>query len=338
MSDMDRFTRFLLRVGAAYHAPPETPREAMWASIERALEAGAHEDAGDPLIAAAAAYHEPPAAPVEDMWARIEAAWALRSGAPEGAREAGLDELPAAPWSAPAETARPTGRARITRWATAVTVAASLVIGIAIGRSSVGDAGTAGPGMAAGDSSPDAPAAGTTTVADPGAEGPTPDDAGAEPLESRLRLASIDPEGREPAGSGETGPGGARPATTPSRPSSRDVAMRYATAQHMGRAETLLTVFQAGLEEDDDSAALASWAKRLLGETRLLLDSSDPRSARQRALLEELELVLAQIAGLSPQAPEFERDMISHGIERQGTIARLRAASPGAATGQSTGT
>jgi len=331
VSDMDRFTEFLLRMGASYRAPPEPPREAMWASIERALLEGETEGASDPLIAAAAAWHEPPAAPVDDMWRRIEAAWALRSGAPEGAREAGLDELAPAPWTASSAEGPPRhGRAR--RWATGLAVAASLAIGIAIGRSSLGEPGTAGPRVAADDASP-AVVAGSTRVRDDSGRAATVEDAGAEPLESGLRLATGEPG----EGGDASEPADRRPEAAPGRPGSRDVAMRYATARHMGRAQTLLTVFQAGLV-GDDTAELAGWARRLLGETRLLLDSPGSRPAAQRVLLEELELVLAQIAGLSPEAPEFERDLISDGIERQGTIARLRAVSPRAGSGPLTGT
>lgn len=333
MSDMDRFTEFLLRAGATYHAPPEPPREEMWGAVERALSEGEAGDTSDPLIAAASAYHEPPAPPVDDMWGRIEAAWALRSGAPEGAREAGLDELAPTPWTAPAEAPRSTRHGRARRWATGLAVAASLAIGIAIGRSSMGEPdGAPGPRIASVDSSPGAPA-GTTAAPSPGLEDGRAADT--EPLESGLRLATDEPGTAEGAGTDDTA--GPSPDASSPRPSSRDVAMRYATARHMGRAETLLMAFQAGLSEDD-TPELADWARRLLGETRLLLDSSDSRPARQRMLLEELELVLAQIAGLSSEAPEFERDLIADGIERQGTIARLRAASPGAASGPLNGT
>lgn len=323
MSDMDRFTEFLLRVAASYHAPPESPREEMWAGIERALAEGETGDASDPLIVAAGAYHEPPAPPVDDMWDRIEAAWALRSGAPEGAREAGLDELALATWPPPAGEGASMRHGRRRRWATGLAVAASLAIGIAIGRSSMNEPGAVGPRVAAEDPSRDA-VSGTTAVDD--SERAVPEeDAGIETLESGLRVATDDPDASADEGAGRSDAG--RPETPSARPGSRDVAMRYATARHMGRAETLLTAFQAALGEDD-TAGLAEWARRLLGETRLLLDSSDSRPAGQRVLLEELELVLAQIAGLSPEAPEFERDLISRGIERQGTIARLRAVTP----------
>ncbi len=55
--------------------------------------------------------------------------------------------------------------------------------------------------------------------------------------------------------------------------------------------------------------------------------SSDSGSPVERTLLEDLELVLLQIAGLGPGAPDFEWELASESIERRGTLVRLRAAS-----------
>jgi hypothetical protein len=103
-----------------------------------------------------------------------------------------------------------------------------------------------------------------------------------------------------------------------------------ATVRHLGQAETLLTSFRAdgGEGGDDLTLATSGWARELLGETRLLLDLPLERAPREVELLEDLELVLAQIARLGPDGPAFERDMVADGLERLGTIARLRAASP----------
>lgn len=336
MSDMDRFVQFLIRAGADYHAPPEAPREAMWSAIERELEDGVVAADGDPLLAAAVAYHEPPTAPTEDMWGRIEAAWALRSEAPAGAREAGLDALPA--WRPAAD--RPDAGRRWTRWATGIAVAAALVIGIALGRTTLSGPATGGRSVAMGDDTAgagDAPAPAALASDEDGGSGGSMrdvDGGAAEPLESGVRLAAEAPLRSVPSDA-RPDAAGRRPGTTP-RSTARDAALRYATAEHLGRTETLLTAFKTGLD-DGSTAELADWAHELLGETRLLLDTSpESRSTRERALLEELELVLAQIAGLSADGPDFERDLIAKGIERRGTIARVRAASPGA--GQVAGT
>ena len=108
----------------------------------------------------------------------------------------------------------------------------------------------------------------------------------------------------------------------------RSVVARYATTAHLGRTETLLTSFRADDGSPDQFGELARSARNLLGETRLLLDMDIERSPGERALLEEIELLLAQIARLGPDAPSFEREIIAEGLERMGTVATLRDASP----------
>lgn len=103
-------------------------------------------------------------------------------------------------------------------------------------------------------------------------------------------------------------------------------AYRLAVSEYMSSAEALLTSFRAqekGAEDPD----LAVWARDLLTNTRLLLDSpaaSDPKVA---ALLEDLELIIAQIARM--QAPSTdERDIIRDGMNKTAVLPRLRATQP----------
>jgi len=266
MSDIDRFTRFLLEAAAHYHDPPATPCEAMWASIEGGGAGTAAEEAPDDevaLVSAAASYHTPPVTPHEDMWRRIAPAWELRRARlvpvapPEGGGEGGVR----------------VGHHRfVTRWLPAI-AAASLVVGVAIGRTSIRCPSAAPPAAATGPSASDE--------------------------ESRVATA-------------------------------REVALRYVTVRHLGQAETLLAAFRADADESEQVVDVSHWARELLGDTRLLIDTPGARTSRERALLEELELVLAQIAALGPESPTFERAMVANEIERQGTLARLQAvASPG---------
>lgn len=119
-----RFVAFLRREAAGYHAPPETPADALWPAVEtgwrlaadggpvEVADGGRVDDlglapdavrsgdpeldrpAGDLLRAGATEYRRPPEPPRDEMWARVEAAWRLRSAAPAEAREAGWDALP----------------------------------------------------------------------------------------------------------------------------------------------------------------------------------------------------------------------------------------------------
>jgi len=102
----------------------------------------------------------------------------------------------------------------------------------------------------------------------------------------------------------------------------------YATAGHLGRAATLLTAFRTDRRTPASRQDLARWARELLAETRMYLGlSADSGSLVEHTLLEDLELVLIQIAGLGPGAPDFEWDLARESMERRGTLMRLRAAS-----------
>jgi hypothetical protein len=104
-----------------------------------------------------------------------------------------------------------------------------------------------------------------------------------------------------------------------------DAAHGYqlATQAHLGRVEVLLTAVNSGSID----AQVSSWAKDMLSSTRMLLASpaaNDPRTAQ---LLEDLELVLTQIA--SPGARSgVELDLIQHGIKHTDVLPRVRAALP----------
>jgi hypothetical protein len=112
-----------------------------------------------------------------------------------------------------------------------------------------------------------------------------------------------------------------------------------ATAQHLAQAEALLTTYAA--PEAAGSAAAAgpagmlaapdaAWARDLLTTTRLLLDSPAGRDPSRRALLEDLELVLGQIARLPGADSPAERALIDRALRRGDLLAKLRAAVPGA--------
>lgn len=100
---------------------------------------------------------------------------------------------------------------------------------------------------------------------------------------------------------------------------------RYAAQQTLGQAEVLLTQYRADARSGTAAASPAE-ARKLLVATRLLLDSPSLSDPRLRGLLEDLELVLAQIAEGSGQ--KEDRAVITEGLDRRGVLPRLRAATP----------
>ncbi|MEO5589381.1 MAG: hypothetical protein ABIS03_07325, partial [Gemmatimonadaceae bacterium] len=105
-------------------------------------------------------------------------------------------------------------------------------------------------------------------------------------------------------------------------------AYQVATVRHLADAEALLTSFSLASRDATMNAQFSEWARGLLSNTRLLLDSpagDDPRRAR---LLQDLELVLAQMAQLSPGASGLDRELVNGSIEQGQVMARLRTAIP----------
>lgn len=99
-----------------------------------------------------------------------------------------------------------------------------------------------------------------------------------------------------------------------------------AAVQHMSRAEALLTSFRTS-GSGETSASMNVWARDLLADTRLLLDSPAATDARRRHLLEDLELVLAQIVQL-PAESSADRSVVQRSIERGAMLSRLRSTIP----------
>jgi hypothetical protein len=105
-------------------------------------------------------------------------------------------------------------------------------------------------------------------------------------------------------------------------------AYRLATEEHLAQSEAFLTLFRASLERPGDHRLASATARQLLAGNRLLLDSPAARDADTRRLLEDLELVLAEIAQLSPGSPSEDLNLIRDGIERGDFLSRLRHAVP----------
>lgn len=118
-------------------------------------------------------------------------------------------------------------------------------------------------------------------------------------------------------------------------PSANATAYQLATQEHLSQSEAFLTLFRTSLPEQADQRLASASARQLLATNRLLLDSPAAVDPRIRLLLEDLELVLAGIAQLSPRSPEEDLELIREGIERGNVMPRLRTAVPaGAASTQ----
>ncbi|PYO97503.1 MAG: hypothetical protein DMD60_06630 [Gemmatimonadetes bacterium] len=128
--------------------------------------------------------------------------------------------------------------------------------------------------------------------------------------------------GGEPSSSRAAAAGADQPST---------LAYRVAAAQFLTRTEALLTGFRAESRSPSVPAPqFATQARDLLATTRLMLDSPAAQDARLKGLLEDLELVLAQISQLPSGGGGDREDVqsINQGLDQRSVLLRLRTANP----------
>ena len=276
------------------------------------------------IRALAAGYHKPEGpVPRDEMWAAIAPAWRAAQ-------------------TTPAVVALP-GRFRTTRWRWSAALAAGLLLGIALDRGLVSYhertrvAATPAPR----DSARVAQSPRTPDSTKPAASAPSTPDA---PRVARESVPAPVQRVAERAPVRET-----NPAVVPRDDSRSDVGRsdtpvdatarrlyHAAALQTLAQAEALLTAYRSGEDARPDAESMrlaARWARDVLSSTRLLLDSPAARDAQLRALLTDLELVLAQIVQRSGAPLEAgERDLIERAMRDRDLLPRLRSAVPAGMT------
>jgi hypothetical protein len=123
-------------------------------------------------------------------------------------------------------------------------------------------------------------------------------------------------------------PQDAEVATTASSVDSVAVPTDYqsATSRYLGQTAALLVSLPGDARSERGDAMYANRAHDLLLTTRLLLDSPAAADPRFRTLLEDLELVLAQVVRLQSEKSPAELDLIRQALESRDVLPRLRTA------------
>jgi hypothetical protein len=244
------------------------------------------------LISGARDYNEPNAVPREEMWARI--AQARRQAA-----------------RAQVETSRSTNR-----WpwfGVAAAAGVVLAVGIVIGRRLERATPANSPAVVA--TKPE-PAMDTVRQTIP---------ASIDTAVPRLREETRKTDDR------------VRQLATAPRRTSRDsdaatpnLAYRLVMLRHLAGSEAMITAFRASAQRGEIDAQMAAWSRELLGTTRLLEQSPVADDPTMRRLLEDLDLVLAQIARYVTRGTvnAEELDLIEESINRRGVITKLRSSLP----------
>jgi hypothetical protein len=99
-----------------------------------------------------------------------------------------------------------------------------------------------------------------------------------------------------------------------------------ATTQYLGQTAALLIALPNEVRAGHADAQFISRAGDLLLTTRLLLDSPASSDPAMRNLLEDLELVLAQVVSLRNERGHAELDLINQALEQRDVMPRLQSA------------
>jgi hypothetical protein len=126
----------------------------------------------------------------------------------------------------------------------------------------------------------------------------------------------------------KTGVGRGTPVASADTAGNRDVVYQVAATQYLSRTETFLTGFRADLRAGRADTRFTGQARDLLTTTRLLLDSPAADDPRMRGLLEDLELVLAQISQLEAGRDARNTDLITQDMDQRSVLPKLRSAIP----------
>ena len=97
-------------------------------------------------------------------------------------------------------------------------------------------------------------------------------------------------------------------------------------SQYLGQTAALLTSLSSDAKSASSDAQLSMRASDLLARTRLLMDSPAANEPAMRDLLEDLELVLAQVVRLRGTGNRTDLDIINRALEQRDVIPRLRTA------------
>lgn len=122
-----------------------------------------------------------------------------------------------------------------------------------------------------------------------------------------------------------------KPAATPAQLASTSAAAPYQRTmqEFLGSTAVLIAALPANGRPGTNDTKLTEQARALLGTARLLLDSPVGKDQRTKDLLEDLELVLAQVARLQSQRPGEALTMINEALEERDVVPRIRTAVAG---------
>lgn len=140
---------------------------------------------------------------------------------------------------------------------------------------------------------------------------------------------------RSAAGAAAAGAAAASAATEGAAAAQSNEPAVVAMEEHLARTVALLVAVRDGSPDARPAADVSGWARELLSTTRLLLDEPQLREDRTRRLLQDLELVLVQIIQARGTAAPEARRAPSETMRETNLLPRVRAAATASiATGE----
>ena len=206
-------------------------------------------------------------------------------------------------------------------WYVPAAAAAVLVLGIAIGR--LYERISAGSDRTVAVQHPE-----TTLVV---ATRPESGSTTSVPSVPETTLTTTPPNDRQPSARIDRADPSLTPRTrAPAAGGDASMAYQLAMVEHLAGTEAMLTSFRAAAKRGEVDAQITTWARNLLTTTRLLQASAAQEDPTMKRLLDDLELVLVQIAQYTSAGPHHaeELELIEHSIERRGVIGKLHTNSP----------
>lgn len=199
-------------------------------------------------------------------------------------------------------------RSAARRWAY-VGMAATLLLGVGIGRHVYRSQPAPVPGVVAVTPSPTSPA----------------DVPQAQPIDVPASAVPVSPSAS--ANGGSRAANGASAAANGASTATNG-AYTIASDRHLQAVQVLLTSFNTEAADTRSDSIVATWARGLLTNTRLLLDSPAARDPQRARLLQDLEVILVQLVQRSPGAAAADRSDVERTLEKTQIISRLRSALP----------
>jgi hypothetical protein len=109
-------------------------------------------------------------------------------------------------------------------------------------------------------------------------------------------------------------------------PAEDELMFEVAAFDYLTRTDAFLSLFRSEARSGTADMEVAGWARDLLTTARLMIDSPMADDPNLKELLEDLELILVQIAQYRSGVGTDELDFIEQGLEERSLLLRIQAA------------